>query len=451
MSHSLLRVAFGLSLALFAFAPNTYVWGYNLTCCILFIFIIIIYYTYSKKSNYFDFDTIFTLSFGITFFIYPVLLYPIDPQYFVIFSFGFNENVITRATALSVLGYSSYILGRVKNISRISAQYSSYKRIKFYPFLYMTIIVFCILLSAGVLSSLRGLYDGSGGSQVSPLARYLGVIYDPLLIVTVVTQFYKLNQNKNLLNIRYVNKTLIVFLILQSVLMLSTGSRGGVLSIILVIVWLYSYYLKRIGKYKFLLIGMTGAVALSIIGVYRVGGNVDNFAFVDVFMDLIINNRNTFVAVDYVDNEGITFGKSMLACVFRVVPFLSSLMHNLLNLNTSETSSSILLTKETLGDDFTLGLGTSIIADLYLGFGVVGVIFFMWILGIIIKYLENKVHQNNIYHIIIYAVFISQAVYIVRSEYFFSLNQIVLCVFFYWLISKLTFNTKRHENSNSMQ
>ena len=196
---------------------------------------------------------------------------------------------------------------------------------------------------------------------------------------------------------------------------------------------------------------MTGAVALSIIGVYRVGGNVDNFAFVDVFMDLIINNRNTFVAVDYVDHEGITFGKSMLACVFRVIPFLSSLMHNLLNLNTSETSSSILLTKETLGDDFTLGLGTSIIADLYLGFGVVGVIFFMWILGIIIKYLENKVHQNNIYHIIIYAVFISQAVYIVRSEYFFSLNQIVLCVFFYWLISKLTFNTKRHENSNSMQ
>ncbi len=447
MLRSLMRLAFLLSVILFICAPHTYVWGYNFLCCLLFIFMVILYYKYSKKSNYFDFDTIFTFSFFITFFIYPIFLYPINPQYFTMFSFGFNENVITRSTALSVLGFSSYIMGRLKKFDRIPYKESPYRKIKFHSFFYLSVVVFGILLCSGSLSSLRGLYDGEGRNQVSSVVRYIGVVYSPLLILTIVTQFYKLNQN-NLLSVKQFNKPFIVFILLQSLLILSTGSRSGVLSIFLVVIWLYSYYFNPIGKIKFILLVLGGAISLSVIGIFRVGGNIEAFAFIDMFMDLIINNRNTFVAVDYVDREGITFGKSMLACVFRVIPFLSSLMHNLFKLDVSETSSSLLLTKETLGDDSSLGLGTSIIADLYLGFGVAGVICFMYILGVVIKYLEKKVQNNNIYFIIVYAVFMSQAVYIVRSEYFFSVNEIVLCVFLFWLISKLTFNVKQHENNS---
>ena len=451
MSHKrLLIFSFGVSIILFLLAPNYYLWGYNFICSLLFLFIVIIYYLYCKKNNFFDFDTIFIFSFFINNFVYPVFLYPINPQFFIMFSFNFNEDVITRATSLSLLGFSVYILGRLKTYKNVVSpgKYKK-KRIKHYPFFYLSVIAFCLLIATGSLSYLRSIYEGENGS-ITAFSKYIGVIYSPLIILTLVTDFFRQSKRNKLVKLNNLDKPMIVFIAIQAIAMLSTGRRGGVLSVFLVVIWLYSFYIKHITKSQFFSLATIGAALLSIIGILRVGGSTDNFRLADLFMDLIINNRNTFVAIDYVDREGITYGESMLACIFKIIPFISSPLHRIFNLNVTETSSSLLLTKETLGDDFSLGLGTSIIADLYLGFGSLGVIIFMYLLGVFIKYLESNIrNNNNIYFIIIYAVMMSQSVFIVRSEYFFSASQIVLCVFLYWLISK--FKIGHNENNNSVQ
>ena len=176
---------------------------------------------------------------------------------------------------------------------------------------------------------------------------------------------------------------------------------------------------------------------MSFVGIYRSNENFTEVAFVDLFMDLIVNNRNTFVAIDYVDNHGITYGISMLGNIFRIIPMLSGYLHPLLGLSVYETTSSLLITKEALGEGSILGLGTSIIADIYLAFGVCGVMIFMGILGYFIHYLENKMKYNYIYSIIIYVTLMSYSVTLVRAEYFYSLNQIVISIFMFVLISNL--------------
>jgi len=171
----------------------------------------------------------------------------------------------------------------------------------------------------------------------------------------------------------------------------------------------------------------------------RVDGDSSQLALVDVFMDLIINNRNNFVAIEYVDDNGITYGKSMLGSILRIIPLLSGFVHNMFHLNIFETTSSMLLTATTLGEDFTLGLGTSILADLFLAFGLVGVVLGMGLLGRVITYLENRLQSGSPIILITYAVFISLSVVIVRTEYFNVLNKLVYALVAYWILSKLKF------------
>jgi mannose/fructose/N-acetylgalactosamine-specific phosphotransferase system component IID len=53
----------------------------------------------------------FLLSIFFTNFAYPVFIYPTDPEYFSIFTFAFDHNLISQGTALSQLAISAYIVG----------------------------------------------------------------------------------------------------------------------------------------------------------------------------------------------------------------------------------------------------------------------------------------------------------------------------------------------------
>jgi hypothetical protein len=156
-------------------------------------------------------------------------------------------------------------------------------------------------------------------------------------------------------------------------------------------------------------------------------------------MDLIINNRNNFVAIEYVQDNGLTYGKSLLGNLLKIIPFLSGVVHNVFDLSIFETSSSMLLTAETLGEDFTLGLGTSILADLYLAFGLCGVICGFYILGRFVSYLENNLSSGSIYVMIAYATMISNSVFVVRSEFFYIIGKLVYAYVIFYIMSHLKF------------
>lgn len=428
-----------ISLALYVLSPQQYSFGLCLTCGILYLLNIIYYYYTHKKKNFFDFDTIFSISFFITFFIYPILLFPINPEYFAAFSFGFNENTVTKATSLSLIGYSSYILGRCYNTS-INKEKSQNigivhvkDKFKLTSFIYYILLLTFILL--GGLSQLQALYNNTIAAE-NPIVNYFAAILLPIVTIAIVLQTFYIKQSKRTL--KSVSKIFFITLIATLLLFLSTGSRTLPLAIALIILWIFTYYYYNLSLLKVFTIILCGCLILSLVGLLRIDESTDNLKFVDIFMDLIINNRNTFLAIELVDENGITYGKSLLAYILRAIPFLSGIVHSLFNLSTIETSSSYIFTYETFGSDLTIGVGSNIIADLYLAFGVTGVIIFMLLLGMFIKFLEREVEYNNVFAILTYAIMMSQSVFLTRSEYFFPLNIIVLSLFSYVLISNIT-------------
>ncbi len=440
----ILQIIFvGISLILYITSQQQYNLSLCIVCGVMFVLNVIYYYSAKKRKNYFDFDTIFSLTYFITFFIYPIFIFPLDPTRFSIFALGFNGNYINKATCLALVGYTFYLLGRslvYNNVPHESENRTiSYTKDKFTLSFILYLLAIIVFIALGGLDRLSSLYDGRTVAEntSSGIANYVSVCIIPLMSIALITQCYHLLKINKRFSFKKFNKYLFLTLLLFSVLLLSTGSRSMALTTGIALLWIFSYYYYPLSLIKVVLLILVGCLALSIIGILRIGLSVEIFGFIDLFQDLIINNRNTFLALEIVERDGITFGVSMLGYLLRAIPLLSGFIHNLFNLSLKETASSYIFTYETFGDEMTYGVGSNIIADLFLAFGIVGVIIGMVALGAFISYIENGAARRHIYSTLTYIIMMSQSVFIVRADYFWPISIITLCLVFYILISNI--------------
>jgi hypothetical protein len=133
-------------------------------------------------------------------------------------------------------------------------------------------------------------------------------------------------------------------------------------------------------------------------------------------------------------------GKNVLLPILSVVPFLQSSFMIFFNFTPVPTSSEVFTTTIN-GVNYTSGLGTHIIGDLYYTFGLPGVVLLMLILGITISLLTNKVlikGKQSMYSLIALSFLVGNSVYSVRVEYFFILRLISLTLIVFCCIDLLT-------------
>lgn len=406
------------SLCIYFASPQTYSWGYCMFCGGVYLVSVYLYLTCQKKDNYFDFETIFLISYFFCFFAYPIFIYKIDPEYFFIFSYNFDHDKISQGTSLALLGSQFFLLG-----CQLEASYNKFhlKHLYIYPVRtihILTVLLFLGFIAFGGYRYFKDLYSGGGQGGVF---AYFIILYIAFYILSIAFEFNNMlcSHQKT---IRYFNKLFLFFTIISVVVLLTTGTRTLVLQMLLPFIGLYSMFISPIGLRKFLLLSICGALLLSIISFVRVGQDIALDSIWDIFMDLIINNRSTYFALSYVDDYGISWGGSMLGYLLKPFPFSQGVVCNFFDLNPLETTSAMLITVETLGENPSFGLGTNIIADLYLGFGLPGVVFFMFFLGKISKKLYFLAKKGVIYGILFYAILLSLSIYMVRSEYFYGLN-----------------------------
>ena len=425
-----------VSLIVYLCAPSRYVWGYDLYCGIHYVVSLVVFFVLTKKKNYFDFDTIFLLSYFFVFFVYSIFLYPISETYFYVFAYWFNTDVISQSTGLALMGSQMYMLGAAWHHFR--HQDEKEKPISEVLYLptnilhYVTILVFIVFMVGGGYSFFVNVYKDGADINESSFVSYLLILFLALYYVSISVEFNKMRIiDPVIFKWGAFNKLLLSFILVSSLVLLSTGTRTSVLQMVLSLIGLYALLYRPISFKMFLLLFLLGVGCMSFIVVNRSGeGYLEVNSFVDLFMDLIINNRSTFTAVEYVSNHGYSYGISMLAYILKVIPFMQGGVCSFFDLDPDSLRSAMILTVDTLGDEATWGLGTNIIADLYLAFGAPGVIILMYILGYLVHKSEHKAKQGDIYYMLLYAVFISLSVYMVRSEYFYGLSLFVwgICV-----------------------
>lgn len=408
------------TLIIFIIAPHTYNYNYVLLCGFLYILFVILYFIVEKKRNYFCFETLFFISLFLSTQYYSLFVHnQVDSSRYFMFMYDFNENYIPKSNAISLLGLGGFIAGlllvRTKKIP-IGFEYR--------PLISLDILYVCSAISfilyfiTGGYARLVSEYSGGDVIESSGISAYFLVLSPVFMIVAIVLNFIKIKTKYNNFKISYVSRIgkIIIFSILSS--MLLAGSRTLTLQIFILIMAVYSYLFRPLTLKSTLIFILFGIILMFGIGYLRGSGdNSKTFYFSDLFMDLLITNRASFTALEYVDKYDFTYGETMLGTLLSPLPFGQNIAIGLFDLNPNRMMSSLLYTEYTLGSVTTLGLGTNIIADLYFAFGSLGVFAFMFALGFLVKKSSVKA-QYNIFGLLIYAVITSYSVFLVRAEFF---------------------------------
>ena len=87
-----------------------------------------------------------------------------------------------------------------------------------------------------------------------------------------------------------------------------------------------------------------------------------------------------------------------------------------------------------------IGMGTSLIGDLYYSFGLPGIVVLMFILGYIVSTLFKKIVYGGNYSpyiLICIAVLMSQSYFMPRNDYFSFIRLIAFQCLFYYIVSHI--------------
>lgn len=437
-------IIFIISIFVCSFAPQKYNYEYSFYCAIAYWFNVTTYLVVKKKKNYFDFDNLFFVAFFFVTLYYSSVMYESDPYRYVFYKLYFNKNQIPLASGIALLAINSYIFGAIliDEKTKNNFQKKNTKKINTtWLFAFSAILVILYIISGGYNNLINEYIGGVESVNDSGVSSYFFAFFPAFLLLGIIAEFSNLKiENPEKFVITKASKFGIAITGIIFLMFFLVGSRTIPLQIILVCVGMYTLLFKPIGLSKFTIYILSGFLVLSAIGYLRIALSNKNFSekfhVEDSAMDLIINNRNSYILLDHVDKKGLSYGESMLSPILAPLPFAQSLVIDIFKLNPDNMRSALITTKDTFGKVGNWGLGTNIVADVYLAFGILGVIILFLVMGYYVNRFRVNSGQSTI-TLVCYAILLSYAVYLPRAEYFYFFRYFVWCIILLYITLRL--------------
>ena len=436
---TMLIIGAAFSLYLYLSAPVLYSLPFCYTCLGVFLFDMYYLWKYRFRGNLICFEFIFGLCFFYTNFVYSTFYYPISP-YFSLFDLEFPEEYINKGAALSALAFSMLTIGlfRFHVLTNVSAKRNNLLKV---PSLYKKICVCCIIILLAQL--ILGIIQGTAFDDAIWEKSNLKVISDIFLYYIIFASF---TQYDNVRSFYKANSLFVWLLFIYMIVMLLCGTRGFTLRVALMSLFCYSSY-YRIINYKLIFpLLIVGASLMFYIGSVRGEGNGRNLemegipTILNVGQDLVINNRSQYVLMEHADKKGYTYGRTNIMDILSVIPFAQTTFLYISGMSISHISSANLVTDLFFSQSNreSFGLGTNMVGDIYVSFGVVGVILLFWGLGIFISYNYLQGINGNYSAMLIYAMIFINCIVMTRAGFFCFLRPMVWSL----IIFKISNNSK---------
>ena len=428
---------------LYLIAPSVYSHSFCVISCLLFCANALLLYREDRQNEKIGFNLIFTVAFFIMLYIYPIFIRTLLPD-FSFFNYGYNEGIINKCTAFASLFYSlyswSYHLNLKKCNTKFARNITSIKKLittrNITKLIKLDVVTFVVFLLLGGLGYLKEMYLHEG-TESSGLISYVFVLVQ-IFNFLLIFSFYLFEDKKT----RRIGLS-VVFVI--TIILLFTGYRTQPLIVFLTLFYIY-YREYKFNVLKVAIIGAVGVVLMVIVGLMRADsdteisianvtqygeGEAGIYGYMEDFMAV---NYNYYVLCDYVDNNGILWGENLVTSIFSVVPFAQRVFMVFTGEPEYKLSSPQFATRLVFGDGSKVGLGTDIIGDAYLAFGLLGVIICAIFLGYIVVYFRTRYFKGDLWGSILYLQFVGGAIYLVRSCIIGSLREYVWSVIIVLLI-----------------
>lgn len=429
----------------------------NFTLSIIGLINVFVFLSTSTKitNSWIGYDTLFLLGFVIVHFQIPFLasigIEPSKPDFVWI-----NKNVVNYATWLSLLAMLVWMLGfwfsSLQRIKHKTVEVEKPYKVDTKKIDILILILFLAFLGLVGSEFLSGSYDGGDNWGVGT-----AYVYMLLRIVIILKLIYFFINNKHyqkgkLFNSIINDKIFVVVLISFIFIFFVAGDRGPVIDVFIIISLLYSVFYKRIKLRTFIFGIFIGSFMMTLLSLGRsrentVGGNIlsaglenynEKVDGVIVTDELAMSNRILYRALDVVpDKHPYLYGMTFASEIVGVIPFGGSTYMELTGVPELYRSSSYFFTILGQGTSFTFGEGTEVLADIYINFGLYGVIILMFLLGYFISYVMYKFTfgRKHIF-IICYVVLVMGALYLNRSHYLDPFKVLIYAIVIDKLLTK---------------
>lgn len=422
----ILLIEIGALVLLFFFAPLLYCKALNVFLLLLYILNTFFYFKYSKFDTYLDFEPIFIVISTIMVYIFPVFVFDGDSTAYL-FSFGlpYSLETINKGTIISTIALFSFFCGSLNCDKKVKKALS----IKYVPnniLVMFSLTCYFLFWSLGGFNAIRDVYKGDGALGVE---KYIM----PFLIASIHVIIF--NTFWNYVHFKKRNFIPLAYSLIVGTQFMLSGNRTVALYIIMPIIILYSLKFKKVSVLSFFSFILISLILMNYIQYFRSGYSYNvNLDWFHRVSDLLIPNTNTYLALEYVDSYGFSYGISSLASILLLIPFSQSYIVNTFDFPVKMLNSAYIFS-DYLGTTLIgIGMGTNFIASSYLAFGMVGVVGVPYLLGYVIKLLKNDLFSNY-YRSIVYVVVCGFSVYVVRSGVLYMLS----FIFYALIIASLNY------------
>lgn len=411
---------------------------------------------------WFSLSSIFILGYFIVFYQISILDF-FDyrvPPIFEVFVWA-DKSVINKSIGISTLGllsfYSSTIFYLHAN-SNNSNSNSTYESINSISFITFFIYLFYILF---ILNSGSYIYGEYTPDDASGLSSYFYKLFKITLSAAIIVRIsFITSLNIDRLSIReylsHFPKSLLIILFWHILFSLFVGDRGPVIFLLILV---FGIYFIRWGKIKFykmiiylfiftFIMTMIGEIRQnrnsgesysdrlisSITGVEDINKSSKKFDVLvpgDKTIELALSIRTLNHSIYNVPEKyDFMYGLYQLKNLYSVIPGLSGKLNQLIfNGEKKYDGSSNFITFLIQGNNPVSGVGSSIVADLYLDFGVYGVVIGLFIFGLFVTNNEYKLfvgYQSTNFLWIATLMYFANSLYMNRSTILLEFSNIIL-------------------------
>lgn len=408
------------------------------------------------NRNYFSFNIVFIFAFFLTSYCFPVFIMMSDLyEDFMNLStrsiYHVNFDYITKATSLCTVAFSVYCLGcRLDPENNMSIDDLPCYRKKSNIFL---IIGFLAVMANIILTV-------SGGTRDFNQRPFIYDIFPVLYAISLLANLKEIEVQRS---IKQFIKIFWPQLVCSGIIMLTFlyfGERGNAITLGLITLAFYHFYYKKVGLFAMLAMAMVAVVILFSIRETRnkddslASGGVGAFASASseavhgvspilLFSDLIGATQELCFGYETTKRDGLSYPSQIVLLPFYPIPKMPTILSKLLyDKEPGELfGGSILNDKMSSMSDSAFG--SHIVIDIFMRWGILGVVLAFYLFGRIIARYSNKKYSKGAYATI-FLLLMGMSLYIARSSITDVIRPIAYAFFFIYLLKK-SYSSKQRQ------
>lgn len=429
------------SMLLYAIVPLHTVFNYNLYVLEVIVYVVAVfcYYKLKHKDNYFDFDTLFIAFCSVEHFF--GFLYVNTEEFDMLFYRGIDKTLVMKGSLLAFAGMVSYMIGACRTerkVDEVRKKAIVDRQHKVLPIgLLFVLFVFCYIIFVyfGGLTYFDAQYKEGVGAMTGNARIFqmisLMTVFSNIICAKLVLDYL---QRGKFPRFGWVILGVTTFIGLQVVMV---GNRTVFSYLLLPYILCFFAYVKNMNLLKSSIVMVIGVIGMYAVQIIRQGGDTYSTSLFRMLSDVLIPSQTFIASLEYVDKFGVNYGQSFLPSFFGLVPGLASFIGD-----SAKMGSAEILTGYLYDGTSRSGLGTTIIADIYLAFGFVGVVILMYFLG----WFVHKTWKNTLNDMLIQVSLFSTCVFMGRSAYLSPLRLIVWSIIICWILTGMYSNGKNKKN-----